>query len=142
VASGLWRFRKQSGITLDAIRYRKYGCFAAAAHQPTSPPAILLRRFLLARLVSLAPFVARPMAAQPPATPITSLAGATLFPFPYESAAFTASRPSRELLVNGRSPEPLPGLIGSPYSRREYSGTKCHPAKIPQAIPIPPKLFT
>jgi hypothetical protein len=59
-----------------------------------------------------------------------------LFPFLYDSA-FTASRPSRELLVNGRCPEHLQGLIGSPYSRRKYSGTKCHPATIPQAMPIP-----
>jgi hypothetical protein len=88
---------------------------AHPAHQP------LPRRLLLARLASLAPFVARPMAtAQPPATPITSLAGATLFPFLYESAS-SASRPSRELLVNGRCPERLQGLIGSLYSRPKYS---------------------
>jgi hypothetical protein len=106
----VWRFRNQDGYGTDALQ-----------QQPTvfaSP--ISTRSARLSRPLRRSPNGPQ-LTAQPPATPIPSLAGATLFPFLHESAASSASRPSRELLVNGRCPERLQGLVGSPYSRRKYS---------------------
>ena len=109
-------------LALQESRWIRYGCFAAAAAAAAAQQPTVFASPISTRSARLS----RPLRRSPNGHSSTSsnsdnsLPGQPSFPFS-TSLHLVHPAPSRELLVNGRRPHRLQGLIGSPYSRRKYS---------------------